>query len=103
MHDMCLNDVYVLNLRHETVCKVKLKDYDRPCPRQGHSAVPWHPEAEHGDGSMNSEAMTCIGGRSRCCFSSFSVSPCGYPHGTRLNDDPRSPSCLSARHLIKAH
>ena len=31
------------------------------------------------------------------------VSPRGYHHGTRLNDDPRSPSCLSARHLIMAH
>ena len=41
--------------------------------------------------------------RSRCCFpSSFSVSPRGYHHGTRLNDDPRSFSCLSARHLIMA-
>ena len=40
--------------------------------------------------------------RSRCCFSSFSVSPRGYHHGTRFNDDPRSFSCLSARHLIMA-
>ena len=40
-------------------------------------------------------------GRSRCCFASFSVSP-RFHHGTRLNDDPRSFSCHSARHLIMA-
>ena len=40
--------------------------------------------------------------RDEALYSCVAVSPRDHQHGIRLNDDPRSFSCLSARHLIMA-